>query len=69
MKKDNTIISSFVNAVLVFDNVLWKGEVEKGVDSPKANSLRGFNKTFTECSKIEGSIFHIGDGVAAGVYI
>jgi len=54
--------------ILIFDNVLWKGEVARKSDSSKAVSLRSFNKYFMQNSLIESTILSIGDGLAVGYF-
>ena len=54
-------------SILVFDNVLWKGEVAESSLSRKAVALREFNSYFMKLDKIEGSILSIGDGIALGI--
>lgn len=55
------------SALVIFDNVLWKGSVASiNGDSPKAAVLKEFNLKFLSDARINGTILPIGDGLAIG---
>ena len=51
-------------ALIIFDNVLWHGEVfKKNVTDEKTNVMREFNKHIKHDSRVEKVILPLGDGL------
>ncbi|HET7710561.1 MAG TPA: O-methyltransferase, partial [Thermoanaerobaculia bacterium] len=49
-------------AVIVCDNLLWKGEVAKGAQAPNPSALREFNQRLTSDPRLMSIILPLGDG-------
>jgi caffeoyl-CoA O-methyltransferase len=54
-------------AVIVFDNILWKGGVAAENPTGKAVPLVEFNKFFMRDKRVQSAILPVGDGIAIGV--
>ena len=51
-------------ALIIFDNVLWHGEVfKKNVTDEQTNVMREFNKHIKNDSRVEKVILPLGDGL------
>ncbi len=52
-------------ALIIFDNVLWRGNVyKKSINDKQTNVIRNFNKFLKNDKRIEKFILPIGDGLA-----
>ena len=56
-------------AMIVCDNLLWKGRVAEGVHDKDTDALRAFNKRLTEDARLATSILPLGDGTGVSVVI
>ena len=56
-------------AVIVCDNLLWKGRVAAGEHDAATDALRRFNKRLTTDDRLIGSILAVGDGTGVAVVI
>lgn len=56
-------------AVIVCDNLLWKGRVAAGEHDPPTDALRAFNKRLTTDSRLITSILPLGDGTGVSVVL
>jgi len=54
-------------AVIVCDNLLWKGRVAEGVHDATTDALREFNKRITTDPRLVTSILPLGDGTGVSV--
>jgi predicted O-methyltransferase YrrM len=54
-------------AVLVYDNLLWKGQVGDGVHDEWTDALRAFNRRITTDSRLETIVLAVGDGTGISV--
>jgi predicted O-methyltransferase YrrM len=54
-------------AVIVCDNLLWKGQVAEGVHDASTDALRAFNKRLTTDPRLITSILPVGDGTGVSV--
>jgi predicted O-methyltransferase YrrM len=54
-------------AVIVCDNLLWKGQVAKGVHDPSTDALRAFNARIAKDPRLVTSILPVGDGTGVSV--
>ena len=51
-------------SLIIFDNVLWHGDVHKKlINDKQTNIIRDFNKFMKKDRRVEKFIFHIGDGL------
>ncbi|HEY5611283.1 MAG TPA: O-methyltransferase [Thermoanaerobaculia bacterium] len=55
-------------AVIVCDNLLWKGDVARGVDEANANALRDFNRKFTTHPQLTSLVLPLGDGTGVALW-
>ncbi len=54
----------FKKALIIFDNVLWHGEVfKKNVTDEQTNIMREFNKYIKDDNRVEKIILPLGDGL------
>ena len=52
------------NALIIFDNVLWHGDVyKKDINDKQTNVMREFNKYIKNDNRIEKFILPLGDGL------
>lgn len=58
-----------VGAVLVYDNLLWKGKVAAGEHDRSTDALRAFNDRITNDPRLVTSILPLGDGTGISVVI
>jgi caffeoyl-CoA O-methyltransferase len=56
-------------AVIVCDNLLWKGQVAAGATDPQTAGLRAFNRRITTDGRLVTSILPLGDGTGVSVVI
>jgi caffeoyl-CoA O-methyltransferase len=56
-------------AVIVCDNLLWKGQVAEGVHDTATDALREFNKRIANHPRLITSILALGDGTGISVVI
>jgi predicted O-methyltransferase YrrM len=56
-------------AVIVCDNLLWKGRVAAGERDPSTDALRAFNKRITTDERLVTSILPLGDGTGVSVVL
>lgn len=56
-------------AVIVCDNLLWKGRVASGEHDPPTDALRAFNKRIATDERLITSILPVGDGTGVSVVI
>lgn len=56
-------------AVIVCDNLLWKGKVAEGAHDPATDALRAFNKRIANDSRLITSILALGDGTGVSVVV
>ncbi len=54
-------------AVIVCDNLLWKGRVAEGVHDAATDALRAFNKRITTDARLITSILPLGDGTGVSL--
>lgn len=54
---------------IVADNVLWKGNVARGVNDPRTDGIRRFNERIMNEPRLISSILPIGDGVSVSVVV
>ncbi|MCU1347323.1 MAG: O-methyltransferase [Acidobacteria bacterium] len=54
-------------AVIVCDNLLWKGQVAEGVHDPSTDALREFNRRITTDPRLITTILPVGDGTGISV--
>ncbi|SRR5581483_838226 len=54
-------------AVIVYDNLLWKGRVAEGVHDATTDALRAFNKRITNDPRLITSILPLGDGTGVSL--
>lgn len=54
-------------AVLVYDNLLWKGQVGEGVHDEWTDALRAFNRRITTDPRLETIVLPLGDGTGISV--
>ena len=54
-------------AVIVCDNLLWKGQVAKGVHDEATDALRKFNARITKDPRLVTSILAVGDGTGVSI--
>src|SRR5215210_5882585 len=57
------------DAVIVCDNLLWKGQVAAGVHDPATDALRAFNKRIATDSRLLTTILAVGDGTGVSVVL
>ena len=69
---DNAIRLINENGIIIADNVLFKGRVMSDYNEHRnrtaVNRLRSYIKTVIEDSRLDTTIFDIGDGVAVSIY-
>jgi caffeoyl-CoA O-methyltransferase len=56
-------------AVIVCDNLLWKGRVAAGEHDAATDALRRFNKRLTTDERLIASILAVGDGTGVAVVV
>ncbi len=56
-------------AVIVCDNLLWKGRVASGEHDPPTDALRAFNKRIVTDERLITSVLPVGDGTGVSVVI
>lgn len=56
-------------AVIVCDNLLWKGRVASGEHDPQTDALRAFNKRIATDERLITSVLPVGDGTGVSVVI
>jgi len=56
-------------AVIVCDNLLWKGKVAEGGSDPSAEALHAFNSRITNDERLITSILGLGDGTGVSVVV
>ena len=56
-------------AVIVYDNLLWKGKVASGERDPSTDALRAFNKRIVNDERLITSVLPVGDGTGVSVVI
>lgn len=54
-------------AVIVCDNLLWKGRVAEGLHDPSTDALRDFNKRIATDPRLISSILPLGDGTGVSI--
>lgn len=54
-------------ALIVCDNLLWKGQVAEGVHDTATDALREFNRRITTDSRLLTTILPVGDGTGLSV--
>ncbi len=54
-------------ALIVCDNLLWKGQVAKGVHDASTDALRAFNARITADSRLLTTILPVGDGTGVSI--
>jgi caffeoyl-CoA O-methyltransferase len=54
-------------AVIVCDNLLWKGQVAEGVHDASTDALRDFNRRITNDPRLLTSILPLGDGTGMSI--
>lgn len=57
------------DAVIVCDNLLWKGQVAAGVHDGPTDALRAFNKRITNDPRLLTTILPVGDGTGVSVVL
>lgn len=56
-------------AVIVCDNLLWKGNVATGVHDPSTDALRSFNQRIAADPRLLTTILPVGDGTGISVVL
>jgi predicted O-methyltransferase YrrM len=56
-------------AVIVCDNLLWKGQVAEDAHDPSTDALRAFNKRITTDPRLLTSILALGDGTGVSIVL
>lgn len=56
-------------AVIVCDNLLWKGRVAAGEHDPATDALRAFNHRLTTDARLMTNILPVGDGTGVSVVV
>lgn len=56
-------------AVIVCDNLLWKGKVAEGAHDPATDALRAFNRRIASDDRLITSILALGDGTGVSVVL
>lgn len=56
-------------AVIVYDNLLWKGQVAAGEHDKATDALRAFNKRIANDERLITSILPLGDGTGISVVV
>lgn len=56
-------------ALIVCDNLLWKGKVAAGDHDPATDALRAFNKRLSTDPRLFTSILAVGDGTGVSVVV
>lgn len=56
-------------AVIVCDNVLWKGQVADGADDPRTSALRAFNERVAADPRLVTIVLPLGDGTSVSVLL
>ncbi|HJQ40458.1 MAG TPA: O-methyltransferase [Thermoanaerobaculia bacterium] len=57
------------DAVIICDNLLWKGQVAAGVHDAATDALRAFNKRITNDPRLLTTILPVGDGTGVSVVL
>ncbi|HEV8659867.1 MAG TPA: O-methyltransferase [Thermoanaerobaculia bacterium] len=55
-------------ALIVCDNILWKGQVAAGVHDTNTDALRAFNQRLTQDARLLTSILPLGDGTGVSSF-
>ena len=55
-------------ALILADNVLWKGQVARGISDRETSGIRRFNERITTDPRLVSAILPTGDGVSVSVY-
>jgi predicted O-methyltransferase YrrM len=58
-----------LGALVVCDNLLWKGQVAAGHHDPSTDALRAFNQRITTHPRLVTSILPLGDGTGVSVVV
>lgn len=56
-------------AIVVCDNLLWKGQVAEGVHDASTDALRAFNKRIATDERLATTILPVGDGTGVSVVV
>lgn len=56
------------NALIVADNVLWKGQVARGVSDRNTDGIRRFNERISSDPRLASVVLPGGDGVSVSMY-
>lgn len=56
-------------AIVVCDNLLWKGQVAEGVHDAPTDALRAFNKRIATDERLVTTILPVGDGTGVSVVV
>ncbi len=56
-------------ALIVCDNLLWGGQVARGVHDPSTDALREFNRRITSDRRLLTTILPVGDGTGVSVVV
>jgi len=56
-------------ALIVCDNVLWKGQVAEGVHDVPTDALRAFNQRITTDRRLLTTILPLGDGLGVSIVV
>jgi predicted O-methyltransferase YrrM len=56
-------------AMIVCDNLLWKGQVAEGGDDKSTNALRDFNRRITTDARLLTTILPVGDGLGVSLVL
>jgi predicted O-methyltransferase YrrM len=54
-------------AMIVCDNLLWKGKVAEGAHDESTDALRAFNRRITTDERLESIVLPLGDGLGVAV--
>ena len=54
-------------AIIVCDNLLWKGQVAEGVHDPSTDALRAFNARIAKDPRLLTTILPVGDGTGVSI--
>jgi predicted O-methyltransferase YrrM len=57
------------SAVIVYDNLLWKGQVAAGTHDAPTDALRAFNKRISNDARLLTTILPVGDGTGISVVL
>ncbi len=54
-------------ALIVCDNLLWKGKVARGEHDPSTDALRDFNRRITSDARLLSTVLPVGDGTGLSI--